>query len=146
MTRRNTPLTHCKRGHEFTLANTIWRQPTMSRLCRECEEMRRQARAKRNLVLPNPSESGWCRKRRHKWIEANWWYDQQGYAHCILCRRAAARELYHRNHSGCIVKGCERVTAGDRSRAYICPKHRKDPPAWIFRAGLRIVGTEVVAA
>lgn len=38
--------THCKRGHEFTPANTYWRtRPEGGRLCRKCQVL--HARAKR---------------------------------------------------------------------------------------------------
>lgn len=148
MTRRPSPLrTHCKRGHEFTPANTLlWKSRHGDRLCRECEEMRRDLRVKRMGRQPCPAESGLCRKGLHRWIEENLSIDRRGHGHCIPCRRSAMRALYHRSHAACIVKGCDRATAGERTRTYICPKHRIDPPAWIFRAGLRVVGIEVVAA
>lgn len=143
------PQTHCKRGHEFTPANTI-RRTDGTRLCRECEEVRRRAYLRRKGIRSQPSESGKCYKGLHPWVPENLYFSPDGHARCIQCRRIAARALWHRNHVWCIVKGCQRMTARQAGGTYICPTHRAQPPAWlasrIARREVRIVGTEVLAA
>lgn len=142
MPRGAKPQTHCKRGHEFTPANTIWRKDRGTKRCRECFEAYRLLLRKRR----NPSETGRCRKGLHPWIESNWYIDKNGYAHCRGCERIARHALAQKGRVICIVRSCKRATVRGYGGTYICPRHRKDPPAWIFKAGLRIVGTEVVAA
>ena len=57
----NTDLTHCKRGHEFSEANTIVRI-TGTRLCRTCTNAGSLRRHHENKVLKPKSENTHCAK------------------------------------------------------------------------------------
>ena len=95
-----------------------------------------------------PSETGVCWKGLHAWGPENQVVEgHDGHVRCRLCRRIAQRAQYHRGHRRvpCIVHGCHRATNRRGGENYICPKHRREPPEWIARLGLAVVGTEVVA-
>jgi hypothetical protein len=139
------PRTHCKRGHEYTPLNTYIKS-NGTRRCRECRTLSDERHNKRRYTHQRPTTTGVCGRGLHAWIEENWAIDADGGTHCKPCRVARMRERYVRHHVSCIVAGCRLISTNPKVEAYICPKHRANPPAWIFTAGLRIVGTEVLAA
>jgi hypothetical protein len=57
--------THCKQGHEFTLANTGY-QKNGGRVCKACAKLRMQAYAKNNREAYNKVSREWARKNPRK--------------------------------------------------------------------------------
>lgn len=128
----------------MTPANTLYETGGTIRRCLMCrdESLRRRLRRRHK---PRPPETGWCMKGLHEWVPENWYTDQRGTQRCKPCRDVAHAIVYARTvviH--CVVKGCNRLThRGAETGNYICKNHRAEPPDWIARLGLRIVGTRL---
>jgi hypothetical protein len=136
----------CRKGlHPMTHANILYEGGGKIRRCFMCRTASLNARLRRNHK-PRPPDTGVCMKGLHKWVPENLYTDTKGQARCRICRDETHRIVYARNVViRCVVKGCKRLThrAAD-SGNYICLQHRTNPPGWIQRLGLRIVGTRLV--
>ncbi len=112
------PLTHCKRGHEFTEENTRRRAALgFSRECRTCIRMHCREYRRRHQKPPKPPEPPQTHcKHGHELAEENIYVTRKGNRRCRTCSRAGGRKHYRANS--------EKVLA--RTREYV--KERK--PAW----------------
>ncbi len=133
----------CRKGlHPMTPANLYYEGKV--RRCFMCRSASLQARLRRKHK-PRPPETGKCMKGLHVWKPENWYVDKKGTTRCKPCRDTTHRITYARNIViRCVVKGCKRLTHR-ASGNYICLRHRINPPEWIQRLGLSIVGTCLVS-
>jgi hypothetical protein len=153
MTRGRRPDGYCKGRHGrhmLTQANTGWRKNsdgTVSRICLMChydsrERDHKRRRAARDLAAQFKPRRRFnadfmlCRKGLHEMTPEN--IRERGlWQSCKECAKIAHRKrarLVADFRVPCIVKGCERMTTRihtKREQPYVCPKHRKSPPAEI---------------
>lgn len=132
-----------KKLHEMMPANTYHRRDGYVQ-CRECRSLSTEAWYRRRCS-PCPAMSGKCKKGLHAWKPENWRSNGE-HVTCAPCARMQARERHRLTGTEwCIIKNCPRRSV-KIGQPYICRLHRQNPPAWMFKAGLRIVGTRVLAA
>ena len=86
--------THCKRGHEFTPENTIWRGCT--RMCRKCKNLRSRER----LREKRGSDFGKISRQikthcpqGHEYTEENTYLNPRGFKECVICRKERGRRF-----------------------------------------------------
>lgn len=135
--RESKPKQVCRRGHPLKGANLLYEANGTVRRCLMCRSENLHERLRRQHK-PHPSETGVCKKGLHAWVE--------GARRCSECTRARhALDYPTKQNIHCVVKGCERLTHRADGN-YICKQHRANPPEWIARTGLKIVGTRLIPA
>jgi len=86
---RKSPISHCKRGHEFTDENTK-RNARGNRVCRECERVRERNRVREPRTRAVPRAS--CRRAGHDWSDQrNVYVRKDGRRYCGECARERSR-------------------------------------------------------